>query len=236
MLIDFHVHTTHGSSDSELSIAELVREAEASGLDGVCLTEHRGPWNAFDFRRLQEQNRGLIFVNAMEVDSPGCHLTVFGLDRHIGGLQDPALLRRVADAEGAAIVLAHPFRNFLSSPADNLLFGTSVGRDDIEALSRHPIFEAVDAIEVTNGGTSAAENGLALRVAQFLGKPTVGGSDAHSRHGIGRFVTVVEGDVRDGIDLLAHLKAGTVYAATRDEAGGIAPSDVTFPRREAGIP
>jgi predicted metal-dependent phosphoesterase TrpH len=236
MLFDFHVHTAHGSSDSELSIPTLVRVAGASGLDGVCLTEHRGPWNPFDFRRLQEQNPGLIFVNAMEVDSPGCHLTVFGLNRHIGGLQDPALLRRVADAEGASIVLAHPFRNFLSSPTNNLLFGTSVARDDIETLSRHPIFDVIDAIEVTNGGTSAVENELALQIARLLGMPTVGGSDAHSQHGIGRFVTVVEGEVRDGIDLLAHLKAGNVYAANRDETGAIVPSDFTIPRQEAGIP
>lgn len=221
MLLDLHVHTIHGSSDSELSAAELVSEARANGLDGVCLTEHRGPWSPFDFRSLQEQNPGLVLVNAMEVDSPGCHLTVFGLNRHIGGLQDPAILRRVADSEGAFVVLAHPFRNFLSHRTSNLLFGESVARDDIEMLARHPIFDMVDAIEAANGGTSAAENALALQVARVLGKPTVGGSDAHSRHGIGRFVTVVEGHVRDGTDLLALLKAGKMHAASRIESGDL---------------
>lgn len=243
MLFDLHVHTSHGSSDSELGISELVAEATSGGLDGVCLTEHRGPWSRFDHRSLQEQNPGLVFINAMEVDSPGCHLTVFGLERHIGGLQDPSLLRRVADSEGAFVVLAHPFRNFLSHRGSNLLFGQSVARDDVHSLARHPIFELVDAIEVANGGTSEAENALALDVARLLGKPTVGGSDAHSRHGIGRFVTVVEGHVANGRDLLTSLKAGTMHAAIRSgsgeltlqtSAGGPSEESIIRQLREAG--
>ncbi len=210
-----------GSSDSELTILDLVTEAELTGLDGVCLTEHRGPWNPFEFASLQERHPELVFINAMEVDSSQCHLTVFGLERHIGGLQDPALLRRIADSEGAAVILAHPFRRFLTDPADNLLFGGRGHGYDVETLARHPIFDLVDAIEVTNGGTSAGENALALEVANLLGKPTVGGSDAHSRHGFGRFITVVEGDVRDGNDLVAHLKAGRMYAATRNDLGEV---------------
>src|SRR5687768_8976297 len=95
------------------------------GLDGVCLTEHRGPWDRLEFAAMQQDYPHLLFVNAMEIDGPACHLTVFGLDRAIVGLHDPSILRRIADAEGAFIVLAHPFRYFLSQPANNLLFGGS---------------------------------------------------------------------------------------------------------------
>jgi hypothetical protein len=192
--------------------------ASRTALDGVCLTEHRGQWDRLEFATLQQENPQLILVNAMEVDLPLCHLTVFGLDRAAAGLRDPAVLRRVADDEGAVVVLAHPFRYFLSQPSNNLLFGSRGPVSEADLLT-HPIFDLVDAIEVANGGTSAAENALALKVAKLLRKPTVGGSDAHSRHGLGHFLTILDDQVRDSDSFLTALRAARFHAATRDEHG-----------------
>ncbi len=224
LIVDCHVHTVRGSSDSALSLPDLVNEAARARLDGVCLTEHRGPWDRREFAATQRQHDGLFFVNAMEVESPGCHLTVFGLDRHIGGAHDPAVLRKVADSEGAFVVLAHPFRYFLSHPSSNLLFcrGDQVP-PAIEEVMEHPIFDLVDAIEVANGGTSAAENALALKVAKALGKATVGGSDAHSTHGLGRFVTAFDDEFRDAEGFMAALRSGMFRAAVRDAHGTVVP-------------
>lgn len=222
MIFDCHIHTTRQSSDSSLSIPDLVDEATRMGLDGVCLTEHGGPWDRLEFAAMQREYEQLFFVNAMEIDSPGCHLTVFGLDRSIGGTRDPAIIRRIADAEGAFVVLAHPFRYFVRQPANNLLFqGRASLPYDLATLLTHPIFDFVDAIEVANGGTSAAENALALDVARALGKPMVGGSDAHSVHGLGRFVTLFDDIFQDRDGFLRALHGGRFHATVRTADGSL---------------
>ena len=220
VILDFHIHTVRGSADSSLSVPALAEEATRASLGGVCLTEHRGPWDRFEFAALQRTYEHLFFVNGMEIDGPGCHLTVFGLDRSIGRSHDPSSLRRIADAERAFVVLAHPFRYFLSQPAHNLLFnGGGLLPQDVEQIRTHPIFDLVDAIEVANGGTSAAENALALDVATALGKPTIGGSDAHSTHGLGRFVTAFDDAFDDEAGFMKALRARRFHAAVRDADG-----------------
>lgn len=220
VIIDLHIHTMRGSSDSGLSVPDLILEATRVGLDGVCLTEHRGPWDRLEFATMQQKHGHLLLVNAMEIDSPTCHLTVFGLDRSIVGVHDASILRRIADAEGAFIVLAHPFRYFLSQPANNLLF---TGSRSFTHVLTHPIFDFVDAIEVANGATSTAENALALDVAKALGKPTVGGSDAHSTHGLGHFVTIFDDAFYDVEGFMTALRAGRFRAAVRNPQGAFVP-------------
>jgi hypothetical protein len=65
---------------------------------------------------------------------------------------------------------------------------------------------------VLNGANTLRENVFALRVAQTLGKPGTGGSDAHSTQGIGFFCTVLEKDCESQADLLAELHAGRFHA------------------------
>lgn len=216
MILDLHVHTTRGSSDSSLKPAEMVEEAVRAGLDGLCLTEHRGPWDRHEFAALQEEHPHLFFANAMEVETTAGHITVFGLNRPGGGIHDPETLRRIADAEGAFVVLAHPFRYLLSQPTSNLLYrGELHIPQEPRDVKDHWIFDLVDAIEVGNGATAPAENEFALEVARYVGKPTIGGSDAHSTHGLGRCVTVFRDEITDGEMLLEVLRAHRFHAAVR---------------------
>lgn len=217
-IIDLHVHTVVGSVDSSLLPQELLDEAYRVGLQGVCLTEHRGPWDKFEFDRFKKQQNNILIINAMEVETTVGHITVFGLDRYVPGIRDPWTLRKTADNEGAYIVMAHPFRNLLQKPPYNtncLLFrGWNPIPTTVEEAIKHPVFDVVDAIEVVNGGTSDAENYFAWEVAKRLGKPMVGGSDAHSTNGLGRCVTVFREAIRDQAGFLAALHAGNFYPAT----------------------
>jgi predicted metal-dependent phosphoesterase TrpH len=222
MLIDLHVHTVRGSSDSSLKTDEMVEEAVRAGLDGVCFTEHRGPWDRHELEALQQRHEGLLLLNAMEVETSFGHLTVFGLDRFVGGIHDPVTLRRIADEQGAFVVLAHPFRYFLGLPERNLLYREQRPiPSEIEEITTHPAFALVDAIEVHNGGTSAAENAVALEVARYLGKPTVGGSDAHSTHGLGQSVTVFDDPIASARDFMEALHASKFHAAVRTPDGAL---------------
>ena len=139
---------------------------------------------------------------------------------------DPKELRRAADASGAYVVLAHPFRNMSHripfSP--NLLFKepSRYPSTPEEALS-HPVFQLVDAIEVANGGNTDEENAFAWEVAQRLGKPMVGGSDAHSANGLGRCVTVFPEPLSTPEQFLQALCAGRFYPAAGLNVGNPQP-------------
>ena len=218
MIIDLHVHTVVGSIDSSLLPQELLDEAYRVGLQGVCLTEHRGPWDKFEFEKFRKQQDNVLIINAMEVESSAGHLTVFGLDKYYPGVRDPWTLRKIADQMGGYVVLAHPFRNLLHKPpynSNNLLFkGHNPMPTTVEETLKHPVYDVIDAIEVVNGGTADSENYFAWEVAKRLGKPMIGGSDCHSTNGLGRCVTVFPEQITNQEQFLAALRAGKFYPAT----------------------
>ena len=63
-----------------------------------------------------------------------------------------------------------------------------------------------------NGANTVKENLFALRVAQTLGKPGSGGSDAHATQGIGTYCIELEKDCESQEELLAELHATRFHA------------------------
>jgi len=222
-LFDLHIHTTRGSSDSSLSPYELVETARSLGLTGVCLTEHGGGWTEADALRLSRES-GLVVVPALEVDTDMGHILVFGLDGYRPGVSSLRELRRIVDRVGGFLICAHPFRNLFNPPPynRNLLFPDPASRPGTPAEAcRHPVFELVDEVEVVNGANSDLENRFALETARRLGFRGTGGSDAHSVHGVGRGLIVIEGEVRTPDDFLSALRAGAYRPAYRDPTGAV---------------
>ena len=209
-VFDMHLHTVRGSSDSGLSPAQLIEEAQRIGLDGVCLTEHSGGWEEQELASVFKDS-GLTVIRALEVNTDMGHILVFGLHRYIDGMHTAASLRKAVDAAGGVMLAAHPFRNFFNRPPYNvnLLFKNFNGNrpDTATAASKHPLFELVDDIEVANGSNTDQENLFTLDVARHLGFNGSGGSDAHSSHGIGKCTTIFDGDIRHESDLIEALKA-----------------------------
>ena len=223
MFVDLHVHTTRKSSDSSLSPTELIQEAKRIGLDGVCLTEHGGPWDRHEFQRFAEQH-DLLLVRAMEVETDMGHITVFGLDGYRSGINKARELRRCVDEVGGFMVVAHPFRGLFNVPESrNLLYSNGLAPSGPEEAMEHPVFGLVDAVEVANAGNSDQENRFALRVAELLGKPCVGGSDAHSVHGLGGCLTVFEDTVRSEEEFVEALRSGRFHAAMDLHIGALRP-------------
>lgn len=102
-----------------------------------------------------------------------------------------------------------------------------------EAAARMHVFQVVHGIEVGNGGNNRRENAFAKQVAQILGKPVTGGSDAHSRNGLGIYTTVFPEPLRGREQMLDLLFQGATrcyeglntgnfqpFAPTIDEAFG----------------
>lgn len=209
-IFDLHLHTVRGSSDSGLTTDQLIQEAQRIGLDGVCLTEHSGGWEAAELASAFKGS-GLTAIRALEVNTDMGHILAFGLHRYVSGMHTAASLRKVIDRAGGVMISAHPFRNFFNRPPYNLnlLFKSANGVRPTTAIeaSKHPLFELVDDVEVANGANTDRENLFTLDVARHLGFTGSGGSDAHSKHGIGKCVTLFDDDIRSESDLIEALKA-----------------------------
>ncbi len=229
-IVDMHLHTVKGGSDSSLTPQQLVQEAQRIGLGGVNISEHDRLWDAHEFDRFRSES-GLFVSRGMEVSTDLGHIIVIGLDQYLPGIRKAAELRRVVSEVGGFMFVAHPFRHFFD-PVPFRRDGAARSADlrprqppslTPEEAARLPIFELVDELEVANGGCSPGENYFALLVARILGKRGIGSSDAHSTHGLGCFTTVFQRPLADERDLIAELKASRYYPAEGLLKGGITP-------------
>ena len=203
MLIDLHTHTHPLSHDSLLSPDELIEAAKAAGLDAVCLTEHDFFWDHAEVAALSKRHDFLV-IPGIEVNTEDGHIVVFGLDRFVYGMHRMHELARLADAAGAVMIAAHPYRR-------QLPFELRHEGDWTHALERavaNPACSHVTAIETQNGRGTDRENAFSAEVAARLDLPTVAASDAHERKDIGRCATEFERKITGLEDLIAELKAG----------------------------
>jgi hypothetical protein len=211
-IIDMHVHTTAGASDSGLSPEDLAEEAKARGLTGVNITEHDRLWDPYKLNEYRERHAPLFVNNGMEVSTDLGHMIVVGLTQYVAGIRRAEELRRVLDDMGGFMSVAHPFRHWFDP-----VYFRKQGKEPFtmtpeQAAERLPAFQLVDAVEALNGANTPRENLFALQVAKVLGKPVTGGSDAHSRAGIGFYCTVLERAVATPEEFLAELRAGRFHA------------------------
>ena len=205
-IIDMHIHTTRGASDSGLDPGDLAREATKRGLTAVHISEHDRLWDRHALAEYRKENSRLLVANGMEVSTDMGHILALGLKEYVGGIRHCENLRRVADEQGAFLIVAHPFRHFFDP-----VYFTRQGKEPFtltpEQAAKLPVFQFVDAIEVLNGANTVRENVFALKVAQAIGKPGTGGSDAHSTQGIGTYCVVLDKDVDTQEELLEELHA-----------------------------
>ena len=111
-VLDLHCHTVHGSLDSELSAALLVKTARQTGLTACCITEHDKMWERHYAENLSRE-LNISFIRGMEVTTNLGHMLVYGLDRYVSGIHDAHALRRTVLARGGLMIAAHPFRKLL---------------------------------------------------------------------------------------------------------------------------
>ncbi len=202
-LIDLHCHTSPLSHDSALTPDELIDAAKASGLDGICLTEHDFFWELDKAADLAKRHNYLV-IAGNEVNTEFGHILVFGLDRFVYGMHRLHELSRMVRAAGGAMVFAHPYRR-------QLPFELRHEGDWSEALARAMANQAhdhVDAIEVYNGRGSGRENDFSQEICRQAALPATAGSDSHQRSDIGTCATEFEREITGLANLIDELKAG----------------------------
>jgi len=172
MRFDLHIHS-ECSSDSSLTVDEILKQAVERGLDGIAICDHNrveGSLRAIE--RARELNLALLMIPGMEVSTSEGHVIVLGIRENIQPELSCMDTIRITRQKGGVSIAAHPFK-----------------KGGIGYYAKE-----TDAIETFNSRCMLGENAIAKDLAQALGKPEVGGSDSHILATIGIGYTEIDAD------------------------------------------
>jgi predicted metal-dependent phosphoesterase TrpH len=196
MWIDTHCHTKH-SYDNWLEPLDLIRRAKALGLDGIAITEHYS-YEASAPVEAIARDEGFLLLRGVEITTDRGHLLAYGVEDdgwntwgRDNWLPLPEVIERIVEL-GGICVPAHPFREFgVCSLMEGLL--------DLIGIA---------AVETHNGNNHDHDNELALRAAQHMALPGLGGSDCHKVAATGRCATEFLQPVSDMASFISAIRAG----------------------------
>jgi predicted metal-dependent phosphoesterase TrpH len=187
---DLHVHTSY-SKDGESSVEEILRQAEAEGLDAIAITDHDSVDGA---KKALTIPSPVLVIPGIEVSTKQGHLLVLGITEVIPAGLDVVATVRMAREMNALAILPHPYHVWRHGVARRKKVGMNV----------------VDAVEVFNSRyIVGSANKKAARIAKRLGKPCVGGSDAHNAKFVGFGRTYVDAE-KNVPAILDAIRAGRV--------------------------
>ena len=192
---DLHVHTSY-SKDGESSVEEILRAAESAGLDVIAITDHDTVDGA---KKAISLPSSVLVIPGIEVSTKQGHLLVLGVTEIIPAGLDVVETVNIARRMGALLILPHPYHVWRHGVARRKKAGMSV----------------VDAVESFNSRyIVGSANKKAARIARRLGKPCVGGSDAHNAKFVGFGRTYVDAE-RNIPAILEAVRAGKVSCGGR---------------------
>ena len=195
MLVDMHLHALPNSTDSFLTLEEIVTIARGRGLDAICLTDHDSMGGREMAEEYSRKVNFPIFVG-VEYFSLWGDITAWGVDSFPDHRGDAQTFIDQVNAAGGFCVSCHPFRNNNRGFEDHL-------RD---ARGLH-------GVEVLNGSADMEANRTALRLCRELNLKAIGASDAHVPKQVGKYVTWLPEMVHDLKDFVAQLRTSDTKPA-----------------------
>ena len=191
--IDLHVHTVH-SLDSSITVDEAIRQCRTAGLDGFAITDHDTLSGVPEAR---ERQGGVIVIPGLEVSASGAHILALDASEPIPpGLPIAETVERI-HSQGAIAVIAHPYS----------VFKTWVNEREVEEAKFNAV-EVANALQFPYGWMLKRNTALAER----LGLPQTGGSDAHIPEMVGRAYTVVEAESHEVEDIIHSIRKDNTEA------------------------
>ena len=187
MLIDMHLHALPHSTDSFLTLEEIVALAKQRGLDGICLTDHNS-MGGREFAEEYSRRIGFPIFVGVEYYSLWGDITAWGIDFFPAERIEAQTFIDQVNAAGGFCVSCHPFRN------NNRGF-------------EHHLRDArgLHGVEVLNGSADMEANRTALRYCRELGLKAIGASDSHVPQQVGKYVTWLPERVDNLGDFVAQL-------------------------------
>ena len=203
-VVDLHTHSYPASPCATDSVDDVILEAKRIGLNAICITDHNHIWSQANIAHLRQKYEFTI-LRGNEITTDQGDMVVFGFYEDIQGIIPLEELRREVSAAGGFIIAAHPFRGFKT-------FNTTQLGLTPEKASQRQLFRSVNALEVLNGKVTPPENHFARQVAEELGLPGIGGSDAHAAFEVGQYATEFDSPVLNETDLVDALLSGNYRA------------------------
>lgn len=157
----FHIHTRH-SFDSLLSPSTILARARKLKADILIVTDHESMRGSVDVARIAEGAPKFV-VRAGEYKTEKGDVIGLLLKEEITSRNSDELISEIR-RQGGLVVLPHPFKSHTLDDA---------------------LLSQVDLIEVNNSRCSESQNNQAANLAASLGKPVMGGCDAHCAGEIG---------------------------------------------------
>lgn len=212
MLIDLHVHSHH-TRGCTLAPRDAIRRAKEAGLDGIAFTD-LNVLDGLDEIRAAGREEGFLALCGVELATDRGHYLCFFPDParvpappQVFGSATPwsarDVLARVRELGGVAVA-AHPYDKTVERPSGDFIF----------------TLDGLSAIEGLNTRRKGPANDLAVEAADHMNLPCVGASGAHALEDIGKAATLFRDPVTSEADLVAQLRAGTVFCV----AIGVTPS------------
>ena len=191
--IDLHVHTVN-SLDSRITVDEAIRRCRTTGLDGFAITDHD---TISGVSKAREKHGSIIVIPGLEVSARGAHILAIDASEPVPpGLSIAETVERI-HGQGAIAVIAHPYS----------LFKTWANSREVEEAKFNAV-EVANALQFPYGWMLKRNTALAER----LGLPQTGGSDAHIPEMVGRAYTVVEAESREIEDIIHSIRKGKTEA------------------------
>lgn len=201
MLVDMHLHALPHSTDSSITLEQIVSCARARGLDGVCLTDHDSMAGR-EFAAAYSRETGFPIFLGVEFFSLQGDITAWGIESIPSRRVDAQEFIDQVNAAGGFCCACHPFRNNNRGLEENL------GR-----------VRGLHGIEVLNGSTSPEANQTALDWCRKLGLQPIGASDAHVMEQVGKYATWLPERVETVEELVALLRTRRVRPAVWTGSG-----------------
>lgn len=156
---DLHIHTVY-SPDSVVQPKTLVDQLVAhSFIKVAAVTDHDSVRGCKATVELASAYPDILIIPGVEISTPQGDMVILGTDELPPRPWTPEVVVDYAKSVDAVSIVAHPYREY--------------GMGDLARNYK------IDAIEVLNGGSSAAANSQAKELAKSMGLPGTAGSDAH---------------------------------------------------------
>jgi predicted metal-dependent phosphoesterase TrpH len=188
---DLHIHTVY-SPDSVIQPKTLVDLLLAHNFIKVAaITDHDSIRGCRATVELASAYPDILIIPGVEISTPQGDMVILGTEELPPRPWAPEVVVDYAKSIGAVSIAAHPYREY--------------GMGDLARKYK------VDAIEILNGGSTAAANGQAKDLAKSLGLPGTAGSDAHQISELFSVCTKIDSSLDTEVVLKA-IKKGLVSA------------------------